>query len=79
MRAEVALGEEATDEEVVEAVVGGEVVYTFTMEEWWELCKTRGARSKVLRLAEEEGELAVRRFMGELMTVSCLRRRPVCA
>jgi hypothetical protein len=66
LRAAVALGEEATDEEVVQAVVGGEVVYTFTMPEWRMLCRTRGARAKVLRFAEAGGELAVRRFMQEL-------------
>lgn len=67
LRKEVGLGKEETDEEIVEAVVGGEVVYTFTMPEWRLLCLTSGGRAKALRLAEDGGALAVRQFMAELM------------
>jgi hypothetical protein len=66
LRAAVALGEEETDEEVVEARVGGEVVYTFSMEEWRLVCRKRGARAAVLTQAEEGGTLAVKRYMATL-------------
>jgi hypothetical protein len=66
LRAKAGLGAECTDEEVVQAIVGGEVVYTFAMAEWRLLCRTRGARAEVLRAAEEGGELSVRGFLREL-------------
>jgi hypothetical protein len=66
LRAEVALGEEETDEEAVEAVVGGEVVYTFSMEEWRLVCRTRGGKAAVLTQAEEGGTLAVRLYLAAL-------------
>ena len=70
LRKAVGLGKEESDEEIVEAVVGGEVVYTFTELEWRALCRKRGARARVLRLAEAGGEIAVRRFMQELKAAS---------
>lgn len=66
LRREVGLGKAQSGEELVAAVVGGEVIYVFTTLEWRAHCRTRGARGKVLRLAEEGGEVAVRRFMEEL-------------
>jgi Replication protein len=70
LRNEIALGEEATDDEVVQAVVGGEVVYTFAMPEWRLLCRTRGARAKALQRGEEGGEIGVHCFMQELVKAS---------
>ena len=66
LRDAVGLGKEETDEEVVAAVVGGEVVYIFTELEWRVVRRTKGARAKLLRLAETGGELAVRRYMDGL-------------
>ena len=66
LRKAVGLGKEESDAEIVEAVIGGEVVYTFTELEWRALCRKRGARARVLRLAETGGELAVRRYMDGL-------------
>jgi hypothetical protein len=68
LRAEVALGKEESDEEVVEAVVGGEAVYTFSMEQWRLLCRTRGARAAVLAQAEQGGTIAVKRYLATLFT-----------
>lgn len=80
LRAEVEIGEEQTDEEVVEAIVGGEVIYTFTMTEWRALCRTRGARAKALRVAEEGGEVAVQRLMAELVaSFRCPDLQPIGA
>jgi hypothetical protein len=70
LRGAVGLANELTDDEVVQAMVGGEVVYTFTIPQWNRLCYTRGARGKALRLAEESGTLGVARFMEELATAS---------
>lgn len=70
LRKAVGLGKEESDKEIVEAVIDGEVVYTFTELEWRVLCRKRGGRAEVLRLAETGGGIAVSRYMQELKAAS---------
>ena len=66
LRHEAGLGEEQTDEEVVAVEVGGEVVYVFAMTDWAILCRIRGGRGEVLRVAEESGGGGVVQFIEEV-------------
>ena len=70
LRDAVGLSEEETDEEVMAAVVGGEVVYILAGLEWRLVRRTKGARARLLRLAETGGGGAVGRYMQELKATS---------
>lgn len=53
-----------TDEEIVAEEIGGETIYTCTPEDWQAIVATRGARTRVLELAEgNEGPLKVAAFV----------------
>ena len=59
--------EEQTDEELRAVEVGGELVYIFGEGEWYVVSRHRGARARVLQLAEDEGADAVANYVHELM------------
>lgn len=59
--------EECDDEDIMEDEVGGEVLYRFTLPEWRAICATSGAQARLLDIAEERGELGVRRYLREIV------------
>lgn len=64
LRAAVGLGAEQSDEAIVAAEVGGEVVYAFEdAGEWLAVCDTRNGRARVLRAAERWGPAGCRRMV----------------
>lgn len=66
---------EKSDEEIVEEEVGGETIYVPTPEEWLAACRTRGAQSRMLRIAEEQGEPGVRHYLTGIAARWRRRRR----
>ena len=70
-RAELGLVEECSDEELAEAEVGGEVVHTFTFEEWHAVAGHAaatgcGALTIPLRIAETAGAGGVAEYLTKL-------------
>lgn len=77
-RGELGLADELTDEELAEAEVGGELVYTFTPDEWHALiwharARSDGAMATPLGLAEDGGAKRVAGYLCGL--VARWRRR----
>jgi len=64
---------EQTDDELRAIEIGGEVVYLFRRDEWKLLCKTRGARARVLDLAEDGGTVAVVRYIRYIQALAAER------
>jgi len=63
LRAEVGMIDELTDEEVVAVEVGGEILHTFSRQEWTLLTRRRGAMAYVLEAAESGGAVAIADFL----------------
>jgi hypothetical protein len=62
--------QEQTDEELRAIEIGGELVYIFAEGEWYVVSRTRGARARVLELAEASGSRAVERYVRNLLAWS---------
>lgn len=58
---------ETTDDEIVEKEEGGETVHTFTPEEWSAVLWTAGAKARCLRIVEQHGVEALRRYLDEIV------------
>jgi hypothetical protein len=56
-----------SDEEIVEAEVGGQLVHSFSTLEWWAVCGTKGASSRVLERAEDGGSAAVAEYLSAIV------------
>lgn len=62
--------EEQTDDELRAVEIGGELVYLFAEGEWYIVSRSRGARARVLDLAESGGTAAVAAFVGQLVSTT---------
>lgn len=68
LRAAVGLAQEATDEELAEAEVGGTVVARIeSRREWLAVRLTRGGMVRLLRVAENHSEKGVRRLLATML------------
>jgi hypothetical protein len=54
---------EQTDADVRAVAIGGELIYVFGSGEWYAISRFRGARARVLELAESEGSAAVSQYV----------------
>lgn len=71
LRAELALGEDVSDQQIVMEEIGGQVLYEFTPAEWRGFRDARGifgpsAAAELLEAAELDGAGGVRAYLGRL-------------